>query len=201
MEYVIVGVVLALGGIGVAVWAVRGWLAERAQSATAQEARRADSAEHALAIRNQDEALTAALRRAADLEQRATDAENQARRLAAMLKATGSIPPDADALTVSEMHTVSGPPEVEGIPPATMQAALEKIAARAFSDGPERNRPLSRPGLVVAGELSRLQYDRLRDALVASGYFTPGEGKTSPTLTPAGRAMLQAIHEGRYIIR
>jgi len=191
MWYVIVGAVLALAGIGVAVYAWRGWLGEARRSGTA-------ATEHALALRDNDAALTAALRRADALE-------HQFREVIEQLVSDGAIAPVHDALTVTadnipySRETTPAPvslPHVEGIAPATLRSTLELIAERAVST----DRPLARPGLVVAGGLSRNQYDALRRTLVEAGYFTPPTGKQSPTLTPRGVALMAAIREGRLVI-
>ena len=80
--------------------------------------------------------------------------------------------------------------------PTSWQTTLETIAERALTT----DRPLARPGLVVAGGLSRNQYDALRAALVEAGYFERPTGRQSPVLTPRGRAMLAAIREGDLVL-
>lgn len=190
MWYVIVGAILALAGIGVAVWAVLRWVQAERNAGT-------EATSHALALRDNDAALTAALHRADALER-------QFREVIAQLVADGAIAPVHDALEVTAdslaSETTPAPPtlpHVEGIAPTTMQTTLETIAERALTT----DRPLSRPGLVVAGGLSRNQYDALRAALVEAGYFERPSGRQSPVLTERGRAMLAAIREGRLVLR
>jgi len=192
--YVLGGALLAIAGVAVAVWAMRGWL-QQTERAAGAEAR-------VLALRNQDAELEAALARAAELESQWRAFVDMLTAAGVLRKVANPLAVTADDLAYEVAAVAAGVPAVEGIAPELMQQTLEAMAERAFSDTPGARRPMARPYLVAPGKLSRNQFDRLRDALLAGGYLERSGGSgASPVLTERGTAMLAAIRDGRLVIR
>lgn len=189
---VIIGAVLAIVGVGVAAWAVAGWL---------REARRAAGAEvRALALRDAEDQLAQALGEVDRVKTQWLDwvvklqAAGVVRRELADPFALGP-----DDITSPVAALVDGLPNVPGLDGPTLQAALERMAARVLAG---ELHPLTRPDMVGGGVLTRTQFDRLRDGLIAGGYLVPGSGRTaSPVLTDKGRGLLEAVRSGRLMVQ